>query len=140
MLPGAGGLLWKEALFLKNTVVPFDIKEVLRPSVAPSMGELGQEARNFPAQGVREISARGMHLGFLNGLRGLAVLYVLCYHARLTRLPELPQAGIAGWLTNGLLYGHLAVDVFIVLSGFCLMLIVARRRGWQRLCCCCGLA
>lgn len=68
-----------------------------------------------------------MHLGFLDGLRGLAVLYVLFYHTRNSRLPDHAVAGIKGLLTNWLIFGHLAVDVFIVLSGFCLMLPVARR-------------
>ncbi len=43
--------------------------------------------------------------------------------------------GVSGFLTNWLENGHLWVDVFIVISGFCLMLPVTRSRtlrgGWQ---------
>jgi len=68
------------------------------------------------------------HLGFLDGIRGLAALYVLAHHAWLTiyfdgRRPDHVHAFWEGWLD----YGHFAVDVFIVLSGFCLMIPVAKR-------------
>lgn len=36
------------------------------------------------------------------------------------------RSGLTGFLTNWLLYGHLAVDLFIVLSGFCLMMPAAQ--------------
>ena len=50
-----------------------------------------------------------------------------------TRSSAMP--GVSGFLTNWLENGHLWVDVFIVISGFCLMLPVTRfrtiRGGWQ---------
>ena len=57
----------------------------------------------------------------LDGLRGLAALYVVVHHAFLLCAQVFPIRAKNN-LTDGLLYGHLAVDVFIVLSGFCLAL------------------
>ena len=73
-------------------------------------------------------------LDHLDGIRGLAALFVVAHHLwREYTKGALP--GLEGLATNWLLYGHLAVDVFIVLSGACLMLPVARsgvlRGGWQ---------
>ena len=64
------------------------------------------------------------HLDFLDGLRACAALYVVFHHAAL----NLPEGSIAGPLNvalrKALGQGHYAVDVFIVLSGYCLMLPV----------------
>jgi peptidoglycan/LPS O-acetylase OafA/YrhL len=68
--------------------------------------------------------AHGPRLDFLDGLRGLAALYVVLHHAAM----EVPGASLSrgAVLTRGLLRsGHFAVAVFIVLSGFCLMRPVA---------------
>jgi peptidoglycan/LPS O-acetylase OafA/YrhL len=68
-------------------------------------------------------------LAYLDGLRGIAALYVVVHHAYYTVLEVgdvavLPAAVRA---CLGLLgHGHLAVGVFIVLSGYVLMLPVAR--------------
>ena len=64
------------------------------------------------------------HLDFLDGIRALAALYVILGHAFLGTFqgPRIPYS----FLTNWLIYVHFAVDVFIVLSGFCLALPVAR--------------
>ena len=73
-----------------------------------------------------------LRLEYLDGLRAVASLYVVLFHAgvgfvgfgstsglsRLARIVRLP-----------LVYGHDAVAVFIVLSGYCLMLPVARAEG-----------
>ncbi len=71
-----------------------------------------------------------LRLPFLDGVRGLAALYVVGYHAYCTS-----DCSLLGWrhtlppllekAFRWLLHGHLAVDVFIVLSGFCLMLPIA---------------
>ena len=77
------------------------------------------------------------HVAYLNGIRGLAALYVLLEHVQLAALDlvgarqvALAEASgpqqFARFLNAAVLgYGHLAVDVFIVLSGYCLMLPVA---------------
>jgi peptidoglycan/LPS O-acetylase OafA/YrhL len=75
------------------------------------------------------MSAQRLRLPFLDGVRGLAALYVVFYHAYCTS-----DCSTLGWrhtlppllekLLRWLLHGNLAVDVFIVLSGFCLMLPV----------------
>jgi peptidoglycan/LPS O-acetylase OafA/YrhL len=67
-------------------------------------------------------------LAFLDGLRGLAALYVVLHHAAL----EVPaqSLGRGAVLVRSLLrHGHFAVAVFIVLSGYCLMRPVAADPG-----------
>ena len=70
---------------------------------------------------------------FLDGLRGLAALYVVFHHAACELFGEPFPAGIRTATTYLLpplwATGHWAVSVFIVLSGFCLMLPVARDPG-----------
>ncbi len=63
-----------------------------------------------------------MKLLFLDGMRGLAALYVLLFH--LYTPDDLPAAVRHGlsWLR----FGHYAVGIFIVLSGYSLMLPVVR--------------
>src|SRR6186713_3008000 len=69
-------------------------------------------------------------LEYLDGLRALAAIYVVLFHAGVGFLDsERPLAGFARTLQRGLSYGHDAVAVFIVLSGYCLMLPVARADG-----------
>ena len=68
-------------------------------------------------------------LEFVDGIRGLAALYIVLYHALLAVI-------ISGWggglhplvygYTAWMQFGNLGVAVFIVLSGFCLMVPVAR--------------
>ena len=75
-------------------------------------------------------NAAQVHLSFLDGLRALAALFVVFHHAMLqVQVPweRLPPS--LGHFLRVFLFGHYAVDVFIVLSGFCLMLPVARSGG-----------
>jgi peptidoglycan/LPS O-acetylase OafA/YrhL len=65
----------------------------------------------------------------LDGIRGLAALYVVMHHCWLVTFHGYPSNTGPRWL-SWLAYGHLAVVVFIVLSGFSLALAPARR-GWQ---------
>ncbi|QYC38110.1 O-acetyltransferase OatA [Nonomuraea coxensis DSM 45129] len=68
-------------------------------------------------------------LGGLDGIRGLAALFVVLHHCWLLSFPGFPAdtgPGWAGWL----LYGHFAVVVFIALSGFSLAVSPARS-GWR---------
>ncbi len=68
-------------------------------------------------------------LAGLDGIRGLAALFVVLHHCYLLSYPGYPRntgpAGLA-WL----LYGHLAVVVFITLSGFSLA-VSPVRKGWK---------
>jgi peptidoglycan/LPS O-acetylase OafA/YrhL len=60
---------------------------------------------------------------FLDGLRGLAALYVVLHHAYFSVAWN--GGGVSPWLlhlTQWMAHGTFAVDLFIVLSGFCLML------------------
>ncbi|MEU6793954.1 acyltransferase [Nonomuraea wenchangensis] len=71
----------------------------------------------------------GTRLGGLDGIRGLAALFVVLHHCWLLSFPGFPAdtgPGWAGWL----LYGHFAVVVFIALSGFSLAVSPARS-GWR---------
>ena len=77
-----------------------------------------------------------LHVNYLDGIRGLAALYVLLEHVQLTGLgligADKPSAAAASPLqhfarllnSSVLGFGHAAVDIFIVLSGYCLMLPV----------------
>lgn len=65
---------------------------------------------------------RRPYLRFLDGVRGLAALYVVLFHVTGEAKPHL-SPGLARSL-EWLGYGHYGVDLFIVLSGFCLMLPV----------------
>ncbi len=65
----------------------------------------------------------------LDGLRGLAALYVAVFHCWLLTFRGFPANPAPVWL-GWLLYGHLAVVFFFVLSGFSLAVSPARR-GWQ---------
>src|SRR5262249_27129503 len=72
----------------------------------------------------------------LDGIRGLAALFVVVHHCYLLSFPGYPANTGPTWLA-WLIYGHFAVVVFIVLSGFSLAVATARRncqvRGLARL-------
>jgi peptidoglycan/LPS O-acetylase OafA/YrhL len=93
------------------------------PSKNRSMTTLNPDQLSQP-------SNKPLHLVSLDSLRALAALYVLCHHAfqqaglEGDRLPKMLQAFIKLFS-----YGHYAVDLFIVLSGFCLMLPIIHNGG-----------
>lgn len=65
---------------------------------------------------------------FLDGLRGLSALYVVIYHSYENALTRSPTP-MPAWLlhaTRWMSFGHYAVAVFIVLSGYSLMLPVVQ--------------
>ncbi|MGW4406667.1 acyltransferase family protein [Nonomuraea sp. NPDC004702] len=76
-----------------------------------------------------ERPATRSRLAGLDGLRGLAALFVVLHHCWLLSFPGFP-VNDAPWWTGWLLYGHFAVVVFIVLSGFSLAVSPARS-GWR---------
>ena len=70
------------------------------------------------------VPIRRKHLAYLDGLRAVAALYVVAFHIRAyyhSSLGEITQKIVLPFS-----FGSYAVGVFIVLSGFCLMLPVAR--------------
>jgi peptidoglycan/LPS O-acetylase OafA/YrhL len=72
--------------------------------------------------------ARRTRVDGLDGLRGLAALFVVLHHSFLLSFPGFPVNTGPFWL-GWLLYGHFAVAVFITLSGFSLGISPARK-GW----------
>jgi peptidoglycan/LPS O-acetylase OafA/YrhL len=76
--------------------------------------------------------ARPVHLNFIEGMRAAAALVVLVNHGYAQiwepAANQFPPRAL-GFLTYSLVAGHLAVSVFICISGFCLMLPVARGDG-----------
>jgi peptidoglycan/LPS O-acetylase OafA/YrhL len=78
---------------------------------------------------VRNTLPRTRHRDYLDGIRALAALWVVLSHLWIGEFGLNVHRGLIGALTNWALYSHLAVDVFIVLSGFCLILPVAQAEG-----------
>jgi peptidoglycan/LPS O-acetylase OafA/YrhL len=71
--------------------------------------------------------AEKLRLAYLDGIRGLAALYVVLVHSwRSDLLDWLQPAFIWLPIEKFLRYGIFAVVIFIVLSGYCLMLPVVR--------------
>lgn len=65
-------------------------------------------------------------LEFLDGLRACAALFVLMHHCVIHVAP--PNLFVGGFFTAIFAEGHLAVDLFIVLSGYCLVLPTVRNQ------------
>ena len=74
-------------------------------------------------------SAQARRLAGLDGVRGLAALFVVVNHVFLRAFPGYPVDRAPFWAA-WFIYGRFAVVVFIVLSGFSLALSPARR-GWD---------
>jgi peptidoglycan/LPS O-acetylase OafA/YrhL len=68
---------------------------------------------------------------WLDGVRGAAAMFVVLHHMWLRVWPQFPDDAGPWWL-GWLLYGHLAVAVFIVVSGFSLGLAPIRDGGRLR--------
>jgi peptidoglycan/LPS O-acetylase OafA/YrhL len=74
---------------------------------------------------VMQNSSLAGHLNYLDGMRAIAACYVVAYHASLQL--GLDEASVFSYIFRQVFsYGHFAVTVFIVLSGFCLMLPVTK--------------
>ncbi|MFI7401573.1 acyltransferase family protein [Streptomyces sp. NPDC049541] len=86
-------------------------------------------SKNTDVDGTGELKA-GSHVPGLDGLRGLAALYVVLFHCWLLAFPGFPRNSGPFWL-GWLMYGRLAVVFFLVLSGFSLALSPARH-GWHQ--------
>jgi peptidoglycan/LPS O-acetylase OafA/YrhL len=70
-----------------------------------------------------------LRLSYLDGLRALAALYVVLFHAVMGFAADQPGPFRLLRLLFG--FGHEAVAIFIVLSGYCLMLPVTRSVNGQ---------
>lgn len=73
---------------------------------------------------------RWKRLDYLDGIRGLAAIYVVIYHIYVNvseQLQAVEKPSISIWLVQTFLsHGRISVAAFIVLSGYCLMLPVVR--------------
>lgn len=67
----------------------------------------------------------------VDGIRALAAVFVVLHHSFLQVVPDLSSkpSGLMFLLGSVLLQGRFAVDTFIVVSGFCLMMPVLRHDG-----------
>ncbi|WP_345949133.1 acyltransferase [Mucilaginibacter sp. PAMB04274] len=76
---------------------------------------------------ISEKRSPALHLNFLDGLRAITALYVVLHHA----FRELPvnTNPYVKLVTYPFRFGGAGVAVFIVLSGFCLMIPVARNNS-----------
>jgi peptidoglycan/LPS O-acetylase OafA/YrhL len=95
-----------------------EIREHPRPSTAPAA-----PLRAMAAAGP------GRVIG-LDGIRGLAALFVVLNHIFERAWPEYPGANHAPFWAAWLIYGRAGVAIFIILSGFSLGLGPARS-GWR---------
>ncbi|WP_394777937.1 acyltransferase family protein [Undibacterium sp.] len=77
-------------------------------------------------------TAPPFRLDFLDGLRALAALWVMFGHIHLFSYGWDHHTSLLTIPLNGLLYLHMGVDVFLVLSGFCLALPVVRNGNQMR--------
>lgn len=68
-------------------------------------------------------------VAWLDGVRGAAAVFVVLHHIWLSTWSDFPR-NAGPWWVEPLLYGHLAVAVFIVVSGYSLAL-GPLRRGWE---------
>lgn len=102
----------------------------MRSNGEPFVGSVSTRARTFSVERATSSldtgSGSSQHLGFLDGIRGLAAGYVVLHHVVL----NVPRSPLMPWweraLRTSTSFGHYAVDLFIVLSGYCLMLPVLR--------------
>src|SRR3954471_969024 len=76
-----------------------------------------------------DAGAHRPRLAGLDGVRGLAALFVVIHHVFLRAFPGYPVDRAPFW-AGWFIYGRFAIVVFIVLSGFSLALSPARH-GWR---------
>ena len=77
----------------------------------------------------------GLHLTFIDGMRGFAAVYVVLHHDFRASWYN-SGANVPPFWNHAFSRGHAMVTIFIAISGFCLMLPVSRngltlRGGWR---------
>lgn len=87
----------------------------------------GHVSRDTAAVRSRQPGAQA-RLAYLDGLRGLACLFVVAHHFYLGAWHDGRPDELMRMPNTPFMYGHYAVTVFIVLSGFCIMMPIARQR------------
>jgi peptidoglycan/LPS O-acetylase OafA/YrhL/glycosyltransferase involved in cell wall biosynthesis len=85
-------------------------------------------AYTAPARATKSLPAPVVRFDYLDGIRALAASYVVLNHYLSYGIYERLGPKLQS-LTYWFQFGHYAVDVFIVLSGYCLMLPVARNHS-----------
>ncbi len=85
----------------------------------------GRRLRRARLAGGRVNARPAARLHGLDGIRGVAALFVVLHHCWLLSFPGYPS-NTGPWWLGWLVYGHFAVVVFIVLSGFSLAIAPAR--------------
>ena len=101
-------------------------------STAHGFAEPGgrDKGRSSKGDATAPTGAADLRLAYLDGLRAIAAGYVVMFHA----VPGFSAQNLTGpWrlLRRAFAFGHEAVAIFIVLSGYCLMLPVVRKRPEQ---------
>src|SRR5664279_1317923 len=96
-------------------------------SVASAQMATPRLSRRSPPRTAADLPQR--RLAGLDGIRGLAALFVVVHHIFLRAFPGYPVDHAPFWAA-WLIYGRFAVVVFIVLSGFSLAVSPARS-GWR---------
>ncbi len=82
-----------------------------------------------PAASQEDSSAAIAHVPALDGIRGLAILLVLCLHFGVAAdFPSRSQMALGRWLDRLFYTGWSGVDLFFVLSGFLITSILLKSR------------
>jgi len=101
-----------------------------RTTAAPAQSSHGPPGAPVPRPNPgRALPVKPERVVGLDGVRGLAALFVVMNHIFLQAWPGFPANHAPFWAAE-FIYGRLAVIVFIALSGFSLCLAPARK-GWR---------
>ena len=98
-------------------------------AVVADRGSEGARGSAQPTSAPAIADSRPHRLAGLDGIRGLAALFVVVDHVFLRAFPGYPVDHAPFW-AGWFIYGRFAVVIFIVLSGFSLALSPARH-GWR---------
>jgi peptidoglycan/LPS O-acetylase OafA/YrhL len=134
-LKGAGKMRVLVAVFALGTILMFVLMSTLdafsalrseRPKPNPPRNE-GEVAVAGTAVASPPRPAARVH--WLDGVRGVAATFVVVHHMWSAVWPTTAPVNLGPWWLGWLLYGHMAVATFIVVSGFSLALAPMRNGG-----------